>query len=99
MTGHPLAARCVQLYRHPAVCAKGWLPNLFWRPAGPGDPFGSLRVDPWELEVLFAAITGEPSVAREVLDARREGRSGFIERSIAHGELPLLRYRDGAEGC
>lgn len=89
-----IAERCRVLYLAPAVCSKGWLPNLFWRPATQDNPFGTLRVDPWELEVLFAAISGEPALLRAVLEQRAPGRAGFIERSIAHGELPLLGFRE-----
>lgn len=89
-----IAERCRTFYLVPAVCSKGWLPNLFWRPATRNNPFGTLRVDPWELEVLFAAICGEPALSRAALEAHAPGRAGFIERSIAHGELPLLSFRE-----
>ncbi len=89
-----IAERCRTFYLAPAVCSKGWLPNLFWRPATRDNPFGTLRVDLWELEVLFAAISGEPALSRAALEARAPGRAGFIERSIAHGELPLLTFRE-----
>ncbi|WP_414039965.1 hypothetical protein ACJU26_12520 [Acidithiobacillus sp. M4-SHS-6] len=88
-----IAEACQRLYQHPLVQSKGWLPNLFWRTASREDPFGSLRVDPLELEVLFAAICGEDSQARDLLEQEKPGRAGFIERSIAHGELPLLSFR------
>lgn len=90
-----IEARCVALYQLPSLQGKGWLPNLFWRRAADGDLFGSLRVDPWELEVLFAAVAGVPSLARPILEAQRPGRAAFIARSIAHGELPYLSYADG----
>ncbi|MHB1321251.1 MAG: hypothetical protein ACYCY0_06765 [Acidithiobacillus ferrivorans] len=89
-----IAERCRALYLAPAVCSKGWLPNLFWRPASRDNPFGTLRVDPWELEVLFAAIGGESALSRAALEQRVPGRARFIERSIAHGELPLLSFRE-----
>lgn len=88
-----LAERCRLLFEHPAVRAKGWRSNLFWRPLSPQNPYGSLRVDGQELEVLLAAIVGVVAPSRESLELRQPGRAGFIERSIAHGELPLLRYR------
>ncbi|MEW5791986.1 MAG: hypothetical protein ACOY4L_04455 [Pseudomonadota bacterium] len=89
-----LGRRCVALYQHPAVQGKGWMPRLFWRPnpADPRDPFGSLRVDPLELEVLFATIAGEASLCHAALETRQPGRAGFIARSIRHGELPLLTF-------
>ncbi len=88
------ADRCRTLYLDAPVRSKGWLPNLFWRAASREDPFGNLRVDPWELEVLFARICGEESQARCLLEQRQPGRASFIERSIAHGELPLLTFRE-----
>ncbi len=88
-----ITGRCRTLYMNPLVRCKGWLPNLFWRAASAEDPFGSLRVNPLELEVLFSAICGEKSEARDSLEQTRPGRAGFIERSIAHGELPLLTFR------
>ncbi|PKY10603.1 hypothetical protein B1757_08470 [Acidithiobacillus marinus] len=92
-TEKQIAELCQRLYQHPLVQGKGWLPNLFWRPANRENPFGSLRVNPLELEVLFAAICGENSRARNRLEQENPGRAGFIERSIAHGELPLLSFR------
>lgn len=88
-----IAEACQRLYQNPLVRSKGWLPNLFWRAASRENPFGSLRVNPLELEVLFAAICGEKSQARQLLEQKQPGRAGFIERSIAHGELPLLSFR------
>ncbi len=87
-----VAHRCREMYGASAVRAKGWQPNLFWRPDGPGNLFGSLRVNPWELEILLAAILGIPAQGRDLLESQFPGRAGFIERSIAHGELPLLGY-------
>ena len=95
-TEQTVAERCRTLFEDPAVRAKGWRSNLFWRPASSHDPHGSLRVDGEELEVLLAAIAGVPAESRPRLEAREPGRAGFIERSIAHGELPLLRYRADA---
>lgn len=90
-----IAARCQELYQDPRIQGKGWMPRLFWRPnpVEPRDYFGSLRVDPWELEVLFATILGEPSHCQAALEQQRPGRAGFIIRSIRHGELPLMTFR------
>ena len=90
-----LVRRCRKLFEDPAVRAKGWRSNLFWRSASPQNPFGTLRVDGEELEVLLAAIVGAPAPSRPSLELRQPGRAGFIERSIAHWELPLLSYQDG----
>ncbi|MEY2343000.1 hypothetical protein AB4090_12940 [Acidithiobacillus sp. IBUN Pt1247-S3] len=94
-TKQDLAQRCRKLFADPTVRAKGWRSNLFWRPASPQNPFGTLRVDGEELEVLLAAIVGVDAPSRADLEKRQPGRASFIERSIAHGELPLLRYQDG----
>ena len=87
-----IAERCRTLYLNPLVQSKGWLPNLFWRSKNAENPFGCLRVNPLELEVLFSAICGQTSEARSSLEQIKPGRAGFIERSIAHGELPLLTF-------
>lgn len=88
-----LQRRCVALFREPAVQGKGWLPRLFWRPVDAHDPFGALRVDPLELEVLFSTLLGQESQAFDILERLRPGRAAFIMRSIRHGELPLLTFR------
>ncbi|WP_291510449.1 hypothetical protein [Acidithiobacillus sp.] len=86
-----IAQRCARWYEEPAIRAKGWASNLFWRSHG-REP-ESLRVDALELEVLFAALLGRAAAGEAELEAREPGRAAFIRRSIAHGELPLLRFR------
>ena len=76
-----------------------WEPNLFWYPENDLNPFGRLKVDPWELEVMFAAILGEPSEYYEALNERSKthhdeftamGRADFIAVNAKRHELPLL---------
>ncbi|WP_308387774.1 hypothetical protein [Acidithiobacillus sp. AMEEHan] len=88
-----IGQRCRTLFENPVVRAKGWRSNLFWRPENPQNPYGALRVDGEELEVLLAAIVGVEARSRPTLEQRQPGRASFIERSIAHGELPLLTYQ------
>ncbi len=85
-------ALCTKLeswYRHPAVQARRWAPNLFWRPRD-GNAFGELRVDARELEVLFATIVGEPSECLRPLDEAYNGRGSFIAINARRHELPWL---------
>lgn len=86
-----IAQRCARWYAEPAIRAKGWASNLFWR--SPGLEPESLRVDALELEVLFSALLGCAAEGEAALERREPGRAAFIRRSIAHGELPLLRFR------
>jgi len=89
-----IAKRCARWYEEPAIRARGWASNLFWR--SPGREPDSLRVDVLELEVLFSALLGATAQGEAELEAREPGRAAFIRRSIGHGELPLLRFRAGA---
>ncbi|WP_333844944.1 hypothetical protein [Pelomicrobium sp.] len=92
-------------YQRPEIRGRNWEPRLFWVPAEDGNPFGRLKVDPWELEVLFATLLGERAEHYEALNARvREGdthramgRADFIATCAKRGELPLLtRIEDAA---
>ena len=87
-------AKLVDWYQRPGIRAKGWAPNLFWTP-GEGTPFGRLKVEPCELEVLFATILGEPSECKERLDAEAGGRGTFLAANARRHELPLLTRREG----
>jgi hypothetical protein len=90
----PLEEKLVAWYERPAVRAKGWAPVLFWEPGADG-PYGRLKVDPCELEVIFATILAEPSECRERLDAERDGRGTFLAANARRHELPLLTRREG----
>jgi len=85
-----LNAKLVEWFARPGVQAKRWSPALFWRP-DEDSPFGALKVDGRELEVLFAAILGEPSEYREILDREDSGRGTFLAANARRHELPLLR--------
>lgn len=85
-------------YLRPEIQAKQWAPNLFWRRQAGPDPYGGLKVDPWELEVLFAAILGEKAEHYDDLNRRQgtndrylmQNRADFIAISIGRHELPYL---------
>lgn len=88
-----LERKLIRWYETEAVRARGWAPRLFWRPAADGSPYGALKVEPCELEVIFATILGEPSQCRERLDAERDGRGRFLAANARRHELPLLTHR------
>ncbi len=89
-------------FERPEVRACNWDARLFWVPAEDGSPFGRLRVDPWELEVLLATVLGEPAEHYAALNARvLEGdrnralpRADFIAANARRHELPLLTRAD-----
>lgn len=87
-----LETKLVEWFAREAVQAKRWSPALFWTP-GPDGPFGRLKVDPCDLEVLLATILGEPSECRERLDRDHDGRGTFLAANARRHELPLLRRR------
>lgn len=89
-TAGGLETKLVTWFQRPALQAKRWAPVLFWRP-GADSPFGALKVDACELEVLFATILGEPSECRERLDREQHGRGTFLAANARRHELPLLR--------
>lgn len=76
--------------QHPLILAKGWAPVLFWQPDEAGTPYGRLKVDACELEVLFATLLGEASACQATLDATANGRGTFIAANARRHELPLL---------
>ncbi len=77
--------------QHPAIQAKGWAPVLFWQADVDGNPYGQLKVNAAELEVLFATILGVESECRARLDAECAGRGTFIVANARRHELPLLQ--------
>jgi hypothetical protein len=89
-----LEQNLIDWFQHPAVQARRWAPALFWHETNDGQPFGVLRVDPRELEVLFASIIGVPSLYREPLDRERNGRGSFLAINAGRHELPLLSRRE-----
>ncbi len=93
-----LEAKLIRWFNEPAVRAKNWLPSLFWHPASATDPFGALKVDAWELEVLFATLLGESATHFAALNSRGNAgftglsteRAEFIAANARRHELPLL---------
>ncbi|MEJ2059636.1 MAG: hypothetical protein P8Y64_04010 [Gammaproteobacteria bacterium] len=85
-----LERKLIDWYRRDAIQAKGWAPRLFWLPGTDGTPYGALKVDGRELEVLFATILGEPSECKALLDEQAGGRGTFLAANARRHELPLL---------
>jgi len=85
-----LEAQLIAWHRSAAVQARRWSPILFWAPHSDGTPYGRLKVDARELEVLLATIVGEPSRYLDILDNERDGRGSFIAANARRHELPLL---------
>jgi len=85
-----LDKKLIAWYESATIRAKGWAPRLFWYPAEDGSPYGAPKVEPCELEVLFATLLDEPSECREHLDAEQNGRGTFIAANARRHELPLL---------
>lgn len=76
-------------HQHPSIQAKGWLPRLFWV-ATAEDAYATPKVDPREVEVLFATILHEPSDYLDELNHQANGRGTFIAANARRHELPLL---------
>lgn len=87
-----LETKLIDWFEREPVQAKRWAPILFWAP-GPHGPFGRLKVEPCELEVLLATILGETSECLERLDREQGGRGTFLAANARRHELPLLRRR------
>ena len=85
-----LENKLIEWYGTDAIRGKCWAPRLFWYPAADGSPFGAPKVEPRELEVLFATILGEPSACKEELNQTQNGRGTFIAANAKRHELPLL---------
>jgi len=85
-----LEEKLIAWYETPGIRAKGWAPRLFWYPAADGSPYGAMKVEPRELEVLFATLLDEPSECKQSLDTEQNGRGTFIAANARRHELPLL---------
>jgi hypothetical protein len=90
-TRDALEEKLIEWFQLPGIQAKNWAPRLFWIPDDQGRPFGLMRVDPRELEVVFATVLGEASACRETLDKEENGRGGFLATNARRHELPLLK--------
>jgi hypothetical protein len=86
----PLEEKLICWYQHEAIQGKNWAPRLFWLADDQGGPFGPMRVDACELEVIFATILGEASECLERLDREHKGRGTFLAANARRHELPLL---------
>lgn len=97
-----LQEKLIGWFKRPEVRAMNWEPTLFWHPLNDRDPFGKPRVDPWEMEVLFATVLGEPAEYFEKLNQRSlasdthraMGRADFIAIQVTRHELPLMTRAD-----
>lgn len=85
-----LEQKLITWFGHPAIQAQNWDPRLFWQAIDARQPFGRLKIDPRELEVLFAALMDEPSECLAGLNAESAGRGDFLAMSARRHELPLL---------
>ncbi|MES2366101.1 MAG: hypothetical protein V4563_09430 [Pseudomonadota bacterium] len=93
---NPLEEKLIRWYQEPAVQAHNWEPRLFWKEIDPCHPFGTLKVEPRELEVLFATLIGESSECMAELNAESQVRGDYMLRgdflaaNARRHELPLL---------
>lgn len=91
-----LEEKLIRLYQHPAVQAHNWEPRLFWTAIDARHPFGTLKVDPRELEVLFCTLAQEASECLAALNAESQARGDYMLRgdflaaNARRHELPLL---------
>lgn len=86
-----LEEKLIRWYRHQAIQGRNWAPRLFWIPDDQSGPFGPMRVDACELEVIFATILGEDSECLDRLDREHNGRGTFLAANARRHELPLLK--------
>ena len=97
-----LDEKLIAWFKRSELQSKNWGPNLFWHAASSTNPFGKLRVDAWELEVLFATVLGETAEFYEQLNQRvlpgeaqrTMKRADFIAVNVKRHELPLLTRAD-----
>lgn len=85
-----LQNKLIHWFESDAIRAKCWSPRLFWYPADDGGPYGAPKIEPRELEVLFATILDERSEYKDELDEEQNGRGTFISANARRHELPLL---------
>ena len=90
-----LEQKLIAWFRHPTIQGHNWEARLFWQ-ADERQPFGRLKIDPRELEVLFAALMDEPSECLAGLNAESASRGEYVLRgdflmaNARRHELPLL---------
>lgn len=86
-----LEDKLIAWFESPTLRIKGWAARLFWHPGEDGSPYGRLRVDARELEVLFATLLEEPSEFKTQLNDEQNGRGSFLSINARRHELPLLK--------
>ncbi|MHB1677594.1 MAG: hypothetical protein ACYCSS_08690 [Sulfuriferula sp.] len=91
-----LEQKLIVWFQHPAIQSHNWDVRLFWQAVDARHPFGRLKIDPRELEVLFAALMDEPSECLAGLNAESASRGDYLLRgdfltaNARRHELPLL---------
>lgn len=91
-----LEQKLITWFQHPAIQCHNWDPRLFWQALDARHPFGRLKIDSRELEVLFAALMDEPSECLAELNTESAGRGesmlrgDFLVANARRHELPLL---------
>jgi hypothetical protein len=91
-----LEQKLTEWFQHPAVQCHSWDVSLFWVAIDGRHPFGRMKVDARELEVLFAALLDVPSECAAELNAESlargdyMGRGDFLAANARRHELPLL---------
>lgn len=91
-----LEQKLIAWFQHPAIQCHNWEPRLFWQALDSRHPFGRLKIDSRELEVLFAALLDEPSECLAGLNAESASRGesmlrgDFLVANARRHELPLL---------
>ncbi len=91
-----LEQKLIAWFQHPAIQCHNWAPGLFWHAEDARHPYGRLKIDPRELEVLFAALMQQPSECLAGLNAESAGRNepvlrgDFLTANARRHELPLL---------
>ena len=88
-----LEEKLIRWYQEPAVQAHNWEPRLFWKEVDARHPFGTLKVEPRELEVLEHMAT--PGTYKQI--AKELGVSEETVRSHAKSILEKLKQPNRAQ--
>lgn len=99
-----LEQKLITWFQHPAIQCHSWDVSLFWVAIDGRHPFGRMKVDARELEVLFATLMELPSECAAELNAESVARGDYMPRgeflaaNARRHELPLLTrvYATGA---
>ena len=91
-----LEQKLITWFQHPAIQCHSWDVSLFWVAIDGRHPFGRMKVDARELEVLFATLMELPSECVAELNAESVARGDYMPRgdflvvNARRHELPLL---------